>query len=710
MKKRGVTLLVLSLLLPLVFAVHTATVSTNYVSVYETNQINITLDVENDVTSSSTINQVEVQQSGFNINNIILLVDWAMTNNNSIIFSTSTAGISNWGSQKFGFEMIADNVAQDTTNDWAITTTDANSDSQINDLQLTVLNDNTAPVITATTPGQFIPGANELFSVTANDPETAISAANLHISNCDLVYDNVTNTSSMIYSDAALACVNDVCSASQDLTSWNEGDVCFNYDISNKGGETALSGDLTTIIDRTPPVIDLTSPDDSTFITAANVDLQFNAVDNYDTQLDCNVNVNSNPNPITTNSVNNSYALTVADGVYSWNVDCTDEVALVGTSLTKTFTVDNQAPTITINAPALTDRGNDVVITFDAIDAGSGVDINSITAEIIDTNGNATPIAINGNQITYSTTTATIPGDYTVRITANDNLAHTAVQTAQFRIRETYAISIALNQTQIDASNSNTTYYVTLTGNVKKDDGSIPASVDLIEIITNESLTPDVITGDFSTQIEIPQIESQFTIYAQYLNGVDTFTATATINVGPYCGNGVVDNNEQCDGSTAAVCSDYGFSQGTVSCTASCTIDNSQCSNPPAQQSSGSSGNSGGSRHSSSSGVFYMPPQPSIEEPIVETKTSGIIEPLQEQPQLIVNEEPAEVSPQVAEEQPVSSGIGIGTSWAVFTDYAKEINKNLLLAIIAIGILLYVFGFRKNEDDWDRYFKKYGHH
>ena len=710
MVKRGVILAVLSLLLlPLVFASHSATITSDYNPIYETNPVNVTLTVENGLFSSHSINSVNVQTNGFAINNIAQLLGWTLTNNNSINFFTTTNAISNWGSQNFGFTISADNVAQDTQNNWTVTTTDTDLDSQSNTLQFTILNDNTAPIITSTLPGAFIPGNNELFEVDANDSETGINSANLYFSNCDLIFNNQTNTSSMQYTANTLLCVNGLCSLNKDLTAENEGDICFRYDVSNNGGEISTTNNLTSIIDRTAPSVTLTSPNDGVFIAANSVDLIFSANDNYDNDLNCSVDVNGNPN--TVNGIGNlSYNLAVNDGIYTWFAACTDEVALIQTTASRTFTVDNSSPNITITSSSVTDRGNDAIINVSIEDLGSGVNQSSITAEMIDANGNLTQVLIIAGQITYPTTIASTPGVYTVIITADDNLGQQASESLQFRVRETFAITLTLSQSQIDASTPNNTRYVNLTGNIAKDDSSIPSGIiDITKIMSNESVNIDNLTGNFETQIEIPQTNGMYTIFASFINGLDTFTRTVSVNVGPYCGNNIVDSGEECDSSTAAICDDYGFSQGTVSCSATCTIDTSQCSNPGnSGGNNGNGGGSGGGSHGrssgSSNGFIYTPPVIEETEELIEQEpTSGIIE--------TVNLEPEAESKGVKEvlENEEPPRFIVGAAISALENFTKKLDKRLIIAALLIGLLLYVLGW-KREDDWDRYFRKYGHH
>ena len=56
----------------------------------------------------------------------------------------------------------------------------------------------------------------------------------------------------------------------------------------------------------------------------------------------------------------------------------------------------------------------------------------------------------------------------------------------------------------------------------------------------------------------------------------------STRNLGrPVCGDGIVSGGEQCDGTDfdGKTCGDYGFSEGSLICTSSCSVDTSSCSN-----------------------------------------------------------------------------------------------------------------------------------
>lgn len=59
----------------------------------------------------------------------------------------------------------------------------------------------------------------------------------------------------------------------------------------------------------------------------------------------------------------------------------------------------------------------------------------------------------------------------------------------------------------------------------------------------------------------------------------DVITTSVTVTSAPLCGNGTIDSGEGCDGSAFGdeTCVSQGFDGGSLSCTASCTINTSDC-------------------------------------------------------------------------------------------------------------------------------------
>ena len=75
--------------------------------------------------------------------------------------------------------------------------------------------------------------------------------------------------------------------------------------------------------------------------------------------------------------------------------------------------------------------------------------------------------------------------------------------------------------------------------------------------------------------------------------GTTTTTTTTTTTGGAVCGNGTIDDGEQCDGGNlnGYTCADLGYSGGTLACDpVTCTYDASGCVTDPDGGGSGTSG------------------------------------------------------------------------------------------------------------------------
>ncbi len=717
--KRVVIYFLVSLVLAnFAFADHVAAIkNVGYTPIYETTNTSIVLNVANDLTSANSIRNVSIAYTGFDILSVITPVDWGSIIDNPLVYYGVASAISNWGSQNFGFDVSALNVDEDTIYTWPIKTIDSNGDIQTNNIELMVLNDDTPPIINYIIPadGSYIYGALQQFAVNAIDPETGVKDANLHLSNCDLVLDPLTNTSSMQYEEIALNCENDLCAQDYDLNSWDEGDICYYFDISNNGGEVATVT-AKSIIDRTAPTVTLTAPENNFQTNSNDVDFSFIANDNFAPQMSCVIAINDNLNNITAeNGVETIQTINLNDGRYDWNVTCSDLVPLNASSETRSLLVDTRAPNITITEIGVVNRGDLVTVDYVVTDEGVGVDSSSIVVEIVDPNGNVTF----GDSL--QTTLDSPLGIYTVIISASDLLGHVATEQIQFRLRFNYVITLSISPNPAQPSNlsENITNYADINGNVVMDNGSMIAENEINLNLINENVTVSIdSSGNFAYQIDVPEQAGSYPITAEIVSVLDTYSKTENlIVVGPYCGDNIVNNDEECDGSISQTCADYGFDQGTLRCSASCTIDTSGCSNTPRQRSSrGGSGNP----------VMIT----NIVEEQNESGDSGIVASFcgdgicQENEkddchadceiaECYIDDDCAEglecLSEKCVQKQTGQSlnatienrkrGFGIGKAWALFMDSIGPINWNMLLGLMVVAALLYFFGWRKNKKD-----------
>jgi len=161
-----------------------------------------------------------------------------------------------------------------------------------------------------------------------------------------------------------------------DSSGWEEGAnniiIYANDTLSNLA--TPLS--LTFFVDKTPPTVNLVSPLDGE-LTNGSIDFMFNAVDNYDTILDCSLYIDGNLiSGVSAQSGQDSVinpGLAPSDGSYEWYVECRDDAYLYGISEIWGIDVDMTPPELSDITPfnSLNGTNDDdglVNINFDVID------------------------------------------------------------------------------------------------------------------------------------------------------------------------------------------------------------------------------------------------------------------------------------------------------------------------------------------------------
>jgi hypothetical protein len=344
-------------------------VDLNPVSVYETNEIEYNLTINN-IGGSEIIERIRVTMPDFTITDVVNYLGWTEYYNSTYARWTDGDIEDNvWA--LFRYTAKAGLVDDDTIIDVSIATTGDSLESTINTVQATILNDNTPPVLTNSIPqnNSFLrDGVNDQeISVDAEDPETGIKNASFSYYDCSANATNVTIYSVELNQD------NNTYSNQVDLSEYEEGELmCFEFVIYNNALElSAINGSVG--FDGTAPSVYLIALDDGAY-GSNNTLFSFNATDNLAPTLDCEWVVDdevidsaaANNGEIT----NTVYDMTnISEGGHEWKVRCTDWVGLSADSETRNIIVDKTPPSIVLNSPANSSMiGDNVIIDIDVFD------------------------------------------------------------------------------------------------------------------------------------------------------------------------------------------------------------------------------------------------------------------------------------------------------------------------------------------------------
>ncbi|MCP3682408.1 MAG: DUF2341 domain-containing protein [bacterium] len=212
------------------------------------------------------------------------------------------------------------------------------------------------------------------------------------LSNCSLIIDGKVN-------DTDLSPVNNG-ENTFTVNSFSEGTYNWTVNCIDQSSNIGNATDKTFYVDLTKPSTELRSPANEVIINYTTVDFNFTAFDNIDTNITCNLTINSIDNVTYIDSFNDtSVNVTVSDmaqGRYSWNVTCWDDAYNTNISDTWSFIIDYSPPTVTLNTPSNNswDGDGNVLFVYTPFDY-SGVDNCSL---IIDGVINQTNITIDGGE------------------------------------------------------------------------------------------------------------------------------------------------------------------------------------------------------------------------------------------------------------------------------------------------------------------------
>jgi hypothetical protein len=252
--------------------------------------------------------------------------------------------------------------------------------------------DRTSPIISLIGPAnnsQDVDGDNILFEYNVTDNL-------LEISNCNLIINGTINQTN--YSVVKNTIQNFT------LSGMADGNYTWNINCTDFAGNKNSSEirNLIIAIDTDPPIVNLTSPINGFTSTVNDITFQYNVTDIVSGIANCSLIINgtinqTNTTPVLENEINTFTVNDMADGLYLWNITCTDTAASpnIGTSTTFNLTIQ-EATTIKVN------------VSFD-----------KPSYESIETNGEIANISIKtqdlfGNVLMTNVTTSIIKANTTI--------------------------------------------------------------------------------------------------------------------------------------------------------------------------------------------------------------------------------------------------------------------------------------------------------
>jgi len=129
------------------------------------------------------------------------------------------------------------------------------------------------------------------------------------------------------------------------------------------------------IADASPPSISLISSANDTYTNNDYMTFSFNATDDQSTTLNCSLYINNILNQTNSSVVNGSitsFALTgIADGDYSWYINCSDASGNSNVSQIRTFTIDKYSPFYPPYCTSLSSSGSEYRLTRNVYATGT---------------------------------------------------------------------------------------------------------------------------------------------------------------------------------------------------------------------------------------------------------------------------------------------------------------------------------------------------
>ncbi|MFH1276709.1 MAG: hypothetical protein ABIH82_06375 [Candidatus Woesearchaeota archaeon] len=408
-----------------------ASADSNYVDeVWELNEETLKIDLGLDQFDSDDIKNITLVYDGVSS---IIGADSDFSDLNKVI----------WEKQKEVLQVKAIFVELNDVNEknftWGINIYDVAGEYSEHNLTVTVKNDSYKPTFTSVTPNNYAILNNETHLITVSFDEIGSG-----ISDLKLIGDDNPSMVVSVGNAELPVTMNNVNSNSYEGTfdpyimDLDNGQLYFDhkYTLSDKAGnENLLVQHL--FIDMYAPVVTPIIPYEGAIINTYTEDYGYEFSDNsfqvspknlFNPQINCTIYIDNNPKTSIINTSNGTVSLNLAldglnDGSHSWNVICVDSAEWETPSVTRTFILDTNGPTVSAVSPT----PNTVIINGTTIILSVNEEPSEISKLLYSVNGYDKGFLERESgdlkSATYFVETADwISGENTLIITANDTL------------------------------------------------------------------------------------------------------------------------------------------------------------------------------------------------------------------------------------------------------------------------------------------------
>jgi len=206
------------------------------------------------------------------------------------------------------------------------------------------------------------------------------------------------------------------------------------YSNDTLGNTGSADAHTNITIDRTPPEVYLENPANNNFTTSTTIIFYYNTTDATSGISNCSLIINGSinaTNTTITETQSMNFTVDLAEGSYTWSINCTDTHGNTNSSETRNITIDTTGPTTTLDKPASFANIIDALsyrVNASATDAGIG-NISTATFEYRKGEAGAWTFACSDNEgpeynCTWDLTGFEDGNDYQVRVWANDTLGN----------------------------------------------------------------------------------------------------------------------------------------------------------------------------------------------------------------------------------------------------------------------------------------------